>query len=95
MGLNDLHWIAWGSGLRLDSLGRSKRKMRSRIFAPIFFPFIAGFSWMLYVRGVHDRAQREINRDLFRFMTSSSLLMDENIIMRFRKIEADGGPGSR
>ncbi len=95
MGLNDLHWIAWGSGLRLDALGRSKRKMRSRIFAPIFLPFIAGFSWMLYVRGVRDRMQRGINRDLFRFMTSSSLLMDENIIMRFRKVETDGEPGSR
>jgi hypothetical protein len=42
---------------------------------------------MLYVRGVKDPEQRRINRDLFRFMTSSSLLMDENIIMRFRKVE--------
>ena len=43
------------------------------------------FSWMLYGR-VKDPAQREINRELFRFMTSASLLMDENIVMRFRKI---------
>ena len=95
MGLNDLHWIAWGAGLRMESLGRSKRKLRSRIFAPIFFPFIAGFSWMLYVRGVKDPVQRGINRALLRFMTSSSLLMDENIIMRFRKAEAAGASGSK
>jgi SAM-dependent methyltransferase len=95
MGLNDLHWIAWGAGLRMESLGRSKRKLRSRIFAPIFFPFIAGFSWMLYVRGVKDPVQRGINRELLRFMTSSSLLMDENIIMRFRKAEAAGASGSK
>ncbi len=86
MGLNDLHWIAWGAGLRMEALGRSKRKLRSIIFAPILYPFIVGFSWMLYGR-VKDPAQRQINRDLLRFMTSASLLMDENIVMRFRKVE--------
>ena len=86
MGLNDLHWIAWGSGLRLNALGRAKRKLRARIFAPILYPFIAGFSWMLYCARVKDPEQRRINRELFGFMTSSSLLMDENIIMRFRKV---------
>jgi hypothetical protein len=87
MGLNDLHWIAWGAGLRMDAIGRSRRKVRSRILAPILWPFIAGFSWMLYVRRVKDPKQREINRELLGFMTSASLLMDENIIMRFHKVE--------
>ncbi|HUO04682.1 MAG TPA: class I SAM-dependent methyltransferase [Candidatus Binataceae bacterium] len=85
MGMNDLHWIAWGAGLRMDALGRGRRKPRARILAPLLYPFIAGFSWMLYVRGVKDPEQRRINRELFRFMTSASLLMDENIVMRFRK----------
>ena len=87
MGLNDLHWIAWGAGLRMDALGRSRRKPRARILAPLLWPFIAGFSWMLYVRRVKDPEQRRINRELLGFMTSASLLMDENIIMRFHKIE--------
>jgi SAM-dependent methyltransferase len=91
MGLNDLHWIAWGEGLRMDAVGRSRRKPRARILAPILYPFIAGFSWLLYVRGVKDPAQRQINRDLFRFMTSASLLMDENIVMRFRKAPVHNG----
>ena len=86
MGLNDLHWIAWGAGLRMDALGRARRKVRSRILAPILWPFIAGFSRILYGRP-KDPAQRKINRELLGFMTSASLLMDENIIMRFRKIE--------
>src|ERR1700722_537825 len=93
MGLNDLHWIAWGVGLRMEKLGRSRRKLRSRIFAPLLYPFIVGFSWMLYGR-VDDPEQAQINRDLLRFMTSPSLLMDENIIMRFRMVEAGAGnPG--
>jgi len=87
MGLNDLHWIAWGAGLRMEALGRSRRKLRSRIFAPILWPLIAGFSWMLYGRGAKEPAQRRINRELWGFMTSASLLMDENIIMRFRKVD--------
>jgi SAM-dependent methyltransferase len=94
MGLNDLHWIAWGVGLRMDKLGRSRRKLRSRIFAPILYPFIVGFSWMLYGR-VDDPEQAQINRELLRFMTSPSLLMDENIIMRFRKAEAGAGNPNR
>ena len=60
--------------------------MRAWVLAPIFWPFIAGFSWMLYGR-TKDPAQRKINRELLGFMTSASLLMDENIIMRFRKTE--------
>ena len=70
----------------MDAIGRSRRKIRSRILAPILWPFIAGFSWMLYGR-VKQPAQRKINRELLGFMTSASLLMDENIIMRFRKVE--------
>lgn len=85
MGLNDLHWIAWGAGLRMDAIGRSRRKPRAIIFFPLLYPFILGFSWMLYGRGGKDPEQRRINRELFRFMTSPSLLMDENIVMRFRK----------
>ncbi len=41
---------------------------------------------MLYGRA-KEPAQRRINRELLGFMTSASLLMDENIIMRFRKVD--------
>lgn len=88
MGLNDLHWIANGAGLRMDALGRSRRKLRARMLAPLFYPAIAAFSWNLYLRRIADPEQRRINRELFRFMTSSSLLMDENIVMRFTKLSA-------
>lgn len=94
MGLNDFHWMAHGFGLRMDALGKSHRKLKAKLMAPIFYPFIAGASWMLYVRGVKDPAQREINREIFRLMTSASCLMDENIIMRFRKAGASGTAAS-
>ena len=90
MGLNDFHWMAHGVGLRMDGVGSSRRKLRAKIFAPLLYPFIAAASWMLYVRGIKDPAQRAINRELFGFMTSPSLLMDENIIMRFRRTGAEG-----
>ncbi len=32
MGLNDLHWIAHGAGLRMEALGRGRRKLRARIY---------------------------------------------------------------
>jgi SAM-dependent methyltransferase len=98
MGLNDLHWIAHGEGLRMEALGRSRAKLRAKIYAPIFYLPIALFSYMLYVRGVRDPEQRRINRELYSFMTSASVLLDENILMRFRRMDdvrnISGGNGA-
>jgi SAM-dependent methyltransferase len=94
LGLNDLHWIAYGAGLRMESLGRSRRKLRAMIYAPLLYLPITTFSWLLYAGSAHDTEQRHINRELFRFMISPALLMDENLIMRFRKASAMPGPGS-
>jgi SAM-dependent methyltransferase len=85
MGLNDLHWIAHGEGLRLEALGRSRRKLRAYIYAPLLYLPIKAFSWNLYVRGIGEPEQERINRELYALMTSAPLLMDENLVMRFRK----------
>jgi SAM-dependent methyltransferase len=86
MGLNDFHWMAHGFGLHLDALGKSKRKLKTQILAALMYLPIAAFSHFLYVRGVEDPAQRKINRELFRLMTSANCLINENIVMRFRKV---------
>lgn len=88
MGLNDFHWMGHGAGLSLDALGRSRRKLKAKLLVGVLYPLIAAYSWMLYVRGERDSVQRDINRDLFRLMTSASCLMDENIVMRFRRDSA-------
>jgi hypothetical protein len=86
MGLNDFHWMAHGFGLHLDALGRSKRKLKTQMLAALMYLPIAAFSHLLYVRGIQDREQRKINRELFRLMTSADCLINENIVMRFRKV---------
>jgi SAM-dependent methyltransferase len=86
MGLNDFHWMAHGFGLHLDALGNSKRKLKTQILAALMYFPIAAFSHFLYVRGVEDLTQRKINRELFRLMTSANCLINENIVMRFRKV---------
>ncbi len=85
MGLNDFHWMGHGVGLRLDALGKSRRKLKTIMLAALLYPAIAAYSWLLYGRGGDDRTQKQINRELFRLMTSASCLMDENIVMRFRR----------
>jgi SAM-dependent methyltransferase len=85
MGLNDFHWMARGYGLEMDALGRSRRKLRAKLFIPFLYPLIVARSWLLYGHGDGDPEQARLNRQLFGFMTSASLLMDENIIMRFVK----------
>lgn len=85
MGLNDFHWMARGYGLKMDALGRSRRKPRAYLFLPFLYPFIVARSWLLYGSGDKDPVQNQLNRELFKFMTSPSLLMDENILMRFVK----------
>ncbi len=86
MGLNDFHWMANGFGLRLDALGRSKRKLKTQLLAALLYLPIAAYSRFLYVRGIDDPEQKEINRELFRLMTSADCLLNENIVMRFRKV---------
>ena len=88
MGLNDFHWMAHGFGLRLDALGRSKRKLKTRILAALMYLPIAAFSHFLYVSGVEDSGQKQINRELYRLMISANCLINENIVMRFRKVTA-------
>ena len=85
MGLNDFHWMARGYGLRMDKIGRSRRKLRAYLFLPLLYAPIAVRSWLLYGSGASDPVQGRLNRELFSFMTSPSLLMDENILMRFVK----------
>jgi SAM-dependent methyltransferase len=85
MGLNDLHWMAHGAGLRLEALGKSRRRLKSQLLTLAFILPVKLFSWMLYVRNAREEPARSINRELYRFMTSASLLMDENLLMRFRK----------
>lgn len=94
MGLNDFHWMARGYGLDMDALGRSRRKLRAKIFLPLLYPLIVVRSWLLYGRGSDDPEQDRLNRQLFRFMTSASLLMDENIVMRFVKAPAAAAQAS-
>ena len=86
MGLNDLHWIAHSNGLHLEALGRSRRKFRALLYAPFLYFPIRLFSFFLYGHNATDVEQSRLNRELYRFMTSTSLLMDENLIMRFRKL---------
>jgi SAM-dependent methyltransferase len=86
MGLNEFHWMARGYGLRMDAIGRSRRKLRAYLFLPLLYPLITVRSWLLYGSKGSDPMQRQLNRELFRFMTSPSLLMDENILMRFAKM---------
>jgi SAM-dependent methyltransferase len=88
MGLNDLHWIAHGEGLRLEALGRSRRKLRAYLYAPLLYLPIKTFSWYLFGRS-GEPAQQPINRELYALMTSAPLLMDENLVMRFRKTGAN------
>jgi len=88
MGLNDFHWMAHGFGLHLDALGRSKRKLKTQLLAALMYLPIVAFSHFLYARRVEDPQQRKINRELFRLMTSADCLMNENIVMRFRKMGA-------
>jgi len=87
LGLNDLHWIAHSSGLQLEAIGHSRRKLRSLLYAPFLWIPVKLFSYFLYGHGSSDPAQDAINRDLYRHMTSPSVLMDENLLMRFRRID--------
>lgn len=93
MGFNDLHWLAYGQGLRMEAVGRSRRKLRCRLYGAVFYLPILLFSYLLYGKGGRDPLQAPINRELYRFMTSAHVLMDENLVMRLRKV-GEGAPAA-
>ena len=80
-----LHYLSKQSGLELERLEKGKVKAYSQIlFALLSLPTMAYTRYTLLLREKNP-VQKEENRRLCRWLLHPRTLMDDNLIMRFRK----------
>ena len=83
-----LYYLCKQNGLTLERLGHSKVKFYSRFLcATLGFPVIAYTWYTLWMREKNPRQQQE-NMKLLRWLRHPRLLMEDNLVLRFRKGEA-------
>ncbi len=82
-----LYYLCKQNGLHPERLGHSKVKLYSRfLLATLGFPVMV-YTW--YTLGIREKNphQRRENRKLLRWLCHPRLLMEDNLVLRLRKVE--------
>jgi SAM-dependent methyltransferase len=82
-----LHYLLWQYGFRVRALGRSNRKLSTRVLCALLYPFL-WVGTMRYARPMakYDSAlQREACRNLRRLLLSPAVLLNENLVLVLTK----------
>jgi SAM-dependent methyltransferase len=81
------HYLLWQYGFRVRALGRSNRKLSTRVLCALLYPFL-WVGTMRYARPMakYDSAlQREACRNLRRLLLSPAVLLNENLVLVLTK----------
>ena len=82
-----LYYLCKQNGLHLERLGHSKVKLYSRfLLAMLGLPVMAYTWYTLWIREKNPN-QRQENRKLLRWLCHPRLLMEDNLVLRLRKVE--------
>ena len=82
-----LYYLCKQNGLSLERLGHSKIKLYSRfLLATLGLPVLAYTWYTLWIREKNPN-QRLENRKLLRWLCHPRLLMEDNLVLRLRKVE--------
>ena len=83
-----LYYLCKQNGLELEQMGHSKVKPYSRfLLAVLGLPVLAYTWYTLWIREKNPRQQQE-NMRLLRWLCHPRLLMEDNLVLRLRKVEA-------
>ena len=83
-----LYYLCQRNGLALERLGHAKVKPYSRfLYAVLGLPVLA-YTWYTLRLREKDARQRRENRTLLRWLCHPRLLMEDNLVARFRKVRA-------
>ncbi len=83
-----LYYLCKQNGLELEQMGHSKVKLYSRfLLAVLGLPVLAYTWYTLWIREKNPRQQQE-NMRLLRWLRHPRLLMEDNLVLRLRKVEA-------
>jgi SAM-dependent methyltransferase len=86
-----LYYLCKQNGLLLERLGKSKRKGFSRLLFALFGLPVQVYTWYTLQVREKDPTQKQENRRLCKWLLDPRTLMEDNLVLRFRKI---AGPAS-
>ena len=97
--LPSLHYLTWKYGFRVVRTGRGRRRLSSYVWLALLWPVIwlRSRRYTKPLRRFDNPGQREAGLDLRRLLLSRHVLLDDNLILLFRKehgIEGLYDPGS-
>lgn len=78
------------AGLELVDLHESRVNTTSLLYFPFFYPFIFISAWKTKRRFQRKTGQKELANDLFRWMLSPRLLLENHLILEFKKRPTEG-----
>ena len=83
-----LYYLCKQNGLELEHMGHSKVKLYSRFLLVVLGLPVLAYTWYtLWIREKDPRQQQE-NMHLLRWLRHPRLLMEDNLVLRLRKVEA-------
>ncbi len=83
-----LYYLCKQNGLELEQMGHSKVKLYSRFLLVVLGLPVLAYTWYtLWIREKNPRQQQE-NMRLLRWLRHPRLLMEDNLVLRLRKVEA-------
>ena len=78
------------AGLELVGVRESRVNTTSLLYFPFFYPFICLSAWKTKRRFLRKTGQKQLADDLFHWMLSPRLLLENHLILEFKKRQAEG-----
>lgn len=78
------------AGLELVGVRESRVNTTSLLYFPLFYPFICLSAWKTKRRFLRKTGQKQLANDLFHWMLSPRLLLENHLILEFKKRPAEG-----
>jgi SAM-dependent methyltransferase len=97
-----LYYLLASYGLKVEQLGHGRVKPIAYLLYPLLLPLVAANTRFRLLWRERRRSSRELNRPLMRWMLTRRMLMEDNLIVRARKLKVrdfalppttDGKPG--
>lgn len=87
-----LYYLCKQNDLLLERLGKSKRKGFSRLLFALFGLPVQAYTWYTLQVREKDPAQKQENKRLCRWLLDPCTLMEDNLVLRLRKMESPVSP---
>jgi SAM-dependent methyltransferase len=89
-----LYYLCKQYGLELERLGTSKVKGYSRLLFAVFGLPVMAYTWYTLLLREKNLKQKQENRRLYSWLMNPRTLMEDNLVLRLRKVSGRGLNGS-